>query len=279
MGRLRILLAVAALGAALGLSTARAETPVEVLLPVPHRSQVDGTVWASSNCGPAAIAMVLEAYGQKVPTKRLRDRANQLLGIADPDTGTRIEDLARVVKENGLTITGPYAGDRFRRWTLEDVRAEVRAGRPVVAQVYYPLLPNHRANPIDTDHYVVVLGLSGGDFIFNDSADLKEPGFRQRMTAQQFTRAWGASDSPFAAFSVGPDKEGRSLLPPTPAPTPTQPVAGADDAPQIAPLRPSSDAGQFAGNDPSDARVAPAAKETSSLIEGLIARLRDQATP
>jgi hypothetical protein len=208
--------------AALLVTSAFAAPPDNLVLPVPQRSQADGTVWASSNCGPAAISEVLEAFGQKLPTKVLRDRANQLLGISDPNTGTRIQDLAQVVREHGLTVTGPYDGGKFRRWTLDDVRAEIQAGHPVVVQVYYPLLPNHRGSGISTDHYVAIVGISGDGFVFNDSADRDAPGYHQEMTADQFTRAWGASQQPFGAFSVEPGDGSPSLLPPPPpAPDPT----------------------------------------------------------
>ncbi len=214
-------LALLAVLAALTVSVARADGEPDLVLDVPYRSQLDGTVWASSNCGPTAIAMVLAAYGDDVPTQALRDRANQLLGIADPSTGTRLQDLARVVAERGLSTVGPYDGQRMRRWSLDDVRQEIRRGHPVIPQVYYPLLPNHRANPVDTDHYIVVVGLSGDDFIFNDSVDRYGPGYRVTMTADEFARAWGASSVPFGAFAVGPGASDRSLLPPTPTPTAT----------------------------------------------------------
>lgn len=224
--RLRVLMAIAAFAAAIGISTAWA-APADVVLPVPFRSQLDGTVWAESNCGPTTISMVLQAFGQKVPTQLLRDRANQLLGVANPNTGTRIQDLAQVVRERGLSVNGPYATNgRLRQWTLDDVRAELQAGRPVVVQTYYPLLPNHMNNPVDTDHYVVIVGSSGDGFIFNDSAANSAGGYHQTMTSQQFLRAWGASQAPFAGFSVGPGSSGQSLLPP-----PAQAQAAAQPAP------------------------------------------------
>ena len=256
--------ALFALVAALAVTVARADAPADVVLDVPYRSQLDGTVWASSNCGPTAIGMVLEAYGDDVSTKTLRDRANQLLGIANPDTGTRIQDLARVVAERGLSTFGPYDGRSFRRWSLDDVRREVRAGRPVIPEVYYPLLPNHRQNPVDTDHYVVVVGLSGDDFIFNDPADRYEPGYHVRMTAEDFARAWGASRFPFAAFSVGPGASGRSLLTPTPTATPAEPLATpATGAPELRAVALAS-RGASAEAIELDVEAIPAAEATAS---------------
>ena len=33
------------------------------VLPVPYRSQLDGSAYAQANCGPTALAMVLAYYG------------------------------------------------------------------------------------------------------------------------------------------------------------------------------------------------------------------------
>jgi hypothetical protein len=216
MRRLRAPLALAALISILATSTTWANGPSEMVLPVPHRTQSDGSIWASSNCGPAAIAMVLESFGLNVSTSKLRNRANQLLGIADPNSGTRVQDLARIVQEHGLSVKRPFEGGRVKRWTLEEVRTELQFGRPMVIQVYYPLLPNHRKNPIATDHYIVLVGLSGDEFIFNDSADRDSPGFQQKITAEELTNAWKASQFPFAGFSVGSGGQGQPLLPPAP---------------------------------------------------------------
>lgn len=174
----------------------------DVVLPVPHRTQLDGTVWAESNCGPATIGMVLESFGVDAPTGDLRDRANELLGMADPSTGTRLQDLAQVVREHGLSPNGLYQGEWIRQWSLDEVRQEVMQGRPVVAQVRLDLLPNHGYIPIAIDHYITIVGLSGEDFLFNDSAQRGWEGYQQLMTPQQFKRTWGASDFPFAGFSV-----------------------------------------------------------------------------
>ena len=197
----------------------------ELVLPVPFRSQLDGTVWARSNCGPTSIAMVLAAFGENVPTQALRDRANQLLGVADPAGGTRLQDLALVVQEHRLSVSGLAAGNQTRRWTLDELREQIRLGHPVVIQVYYPLLPNHRSRPVDTDHFVPVIGVKGIDFVFNDSADQGEAGQQVEISAAELTKAWGASDVPFGAFAVGPGNIGASLLPPTPVPPTETPTA------------------------------------------------------
>ena len=186
-------------------SPALASGPSDVVLPVPHRTQLDGTDWGLTNCGPASTAMVLESFGIDVPTQELRDRANQLLGVANPETGTRLQDLARIAREYGLSTNGPYgSGEYIRQWSLDEVREEVQQGRPVIAEVRLDLLPNQPYIPIAIDHYIVIVGLSGDDFLFNDPAMRGRAGYLQPMTAEQFRVSWGSSIFPFAAFSTGP---------------------------------------------------------------------------
>lgn len=214
----RFLLASLAVLAGTWGGTVRANEPTAVVLDVPFRSQFDGTPWGSSNCGPAALAMVLSAFGVRQPVMSLRARADQLLGFADPEQGTRLQDLARIATESGLTVTGPYDSapkgkPTFRRWTLDDTRAQLQRGRPLVIETYYPLLPNHMTKPVDTDHCIVLVGLEGQDFVFNDPANNLWPGFRVHISAAALTRAWGNSDFPFGGFAVGPGPDTRVLQP------------------------------------------------------------------
>jgi hypothetical protein len=169
--------------------------------------------------------MVLEAFGDRVPNLSLREKANKLLGVSSPRTGTRIEDLARIAAEHGLDVVGPdvVIGPKkdqrsYRRWTLDEARAEIRKGHPVLVQVWLPALPNQRANPVPTDHYIVLTGLAGSSFIYNDPADSHSVGYQQRMTEEQLKKAWSYSGAPYAAFSAAPGRTGKSLLPPPPEP-------------------------------------------------------------
>jgi hypothetical protein len=207
MLRIRGILAIGILLAALpaaSVSAAELAEAGEAILSVPHRAQMDGTIWAESNCGPATTGMVLEYFGVDLPTQRLRDRANQLLGIASPHTGTRLQDLAQIVREQELETYGLYVGAKFRRWTLDELRREVLAGRPVIAQVRLDLLPNQPRIPFAIDHYVAIVGVSGENFIFNDPALRGSMGYRYTITPEQLKRSWGSSNFPFAAFAVGP---------------------------------------------------------------------------
>ena len=56
--------------------------------------------------------------------------------------GTLITALAQVVLQNGLSANDlrDEAG-QLRRWGLDDIRAHIQSGQPVIVQVRYRSLP------------------------------------------------------------------------------------------------------------------------------------------
>lgn len=192
----------------------------DVRLAVPYRSQLDGTPYARANCGPTSVAMVLAAFGIERRTHDLRLRANQLQGTWGYNDGVAIEHLATIVREHGLQVYGLWEGEGFHRWTLDEARAALRAGRPVIPQVWYRALPGRWTSPYQFDHYIVLVGTVGEDFLYHDPIDEDHPGAYRTISAEQLTKAWRSSDVPWAAFAVGP--EGLSPLRPQPQPQPTK---------------------------------------------------------
>jgi len=79
----------------------------------------------------------------------------------------------------------------------------------VIVQVVYRGLPGREDSGYDGDHYVVITGLMGDNFIYNDpigGPEAKEaPGWDRLITADQLQRAMRASDRPYAytAFALG----------------------------------------------------------------------------
>lgn len=213
MVRLVALLALAL--SVLPAGIARADGP-DIRLAVPYRSQLDGTPYARANCGPTSVGMVLSAFGIERPTHDLRITANRLQGTWGYDDGIAIEHLATLVVLHGLHAYDLYQGSSFRRWTLDEARAHLRAGRPVIAQVWYRALPGRSSAPYQYDHYIVLVGTVGDDFLYHDPIDHDYPGALQRISALQLTKAWRSADVPWGAFAVGP--AGDSPLRPRPAP-------------------------------------------------------------
>jgi hypothetical protein len=183
----------------------------DVRLRVPYRTQLDGSDFESANCGPTTLGMALEAFGVNVDPAVLRGEvlASEEFNPDDTDAGSFIWALARVAQGRGLKAYGLYEsdGETLHRWSVDEVRANVRAGRPVIAQVVYRGLPGREESSYYEDHFVVITGLMGNDFIYNDpigGAQAREaPGWDRLMTAAELQRAMHASDRPYAYTAFG----------------------------------------------------------------------------
>jgi hypothetical protein len=168
---------------------------------VPYRTQLDGSAAAGANCGPASLGMVLDAFGISVPTDRLRAQAHRFQGTSGPDTGFLLEVLQSVAETYGLEGQDLLEGRRYRRWTLDDVREHLRAGHLVIPQLRYRLMPGREWAGVTYDHYLVLTGVDGDDFFFNDPIPWNGRG-QGRITAAQLLRAWQNSDAPMAAVAL-----------------------------------------------------------------------------
>jgi hypothetical protein len=177
--------------------------PPEVWLKVPYRSQLDGTPWAAANCGPTSVSMILEAHGVRENPTDVRHDVMTLQGTPNcTECGSFIESLAGATEQHGLKTLGLTGDDgKLRRWSLDDVRAALRAGHPVLPQVMYRQLPGREDVPYWGDHYIVVTGIAGDFFLYNDPID-DGPGYGRLIHADQLRRAMAASDFPFAAFAT-----------------------------------------------------------------------------
>jgi hypothetical protein len=176
-------------------------TDTSLVLGVPFRSQIDGTSFSLVNCGPASLAMVLTAFGLDVDPPSVRDYLNFLIGNYDTEAGTSLYMLARIAQEAGLSTFGTSAG--LQGWTIEAVREQLRAGHPVITLTKYRFLPGHFGSVTDFDHYIVLTGLAGDDFVYNDAAYSTEYGYNLLISPAQLQRAWGASSVPRHAVAVG----------------------------------------------------------------------------
>lgn len=201
------------------------------VLAVPLRSQLDGTPYAGANCGPASLAMVLEAYGLTPSVPELRALANRFQGTAAPDVGVLPEVLARIASLYGLQVVGPGP-----EWTPDDVRAALDRREPVITVVKYRELPSNGRSIATTEHYIVVTGYQADRFFYNDPAFADESGFGRIITGSELRRAWAATAAPGTALSIAPGPGFRPVAdllggdaPPAPAPTPepSQPVPAA----------------------------------------------------
>jgi hypothetical protein len=185
-------------------------------LPVPYRSQLDGNPYELADCGPASMAMVLAAYGKAVPTLEVRTLVGKLQGTEGMyDTGTLIENIQVIMQSYGLKPSGLFkdAGQKgFRRWTLDEVRQSLDAGSPLIPQVWYRGLPGRENKAYDGDHYIVLIGYVGDEFIYNDPIERGTAGYARRMTSAQLDKAWRNSDFPYAGVAIAGPADRPSLL-------------------------------------------------------------------
>jgi hypothetical protein len=184
----------------------------DVRINVPYRTQLDGSDYEGSNCGPTVLGMALESFGINLAPPDLRgDVLNtEALNPDDTDAGSFIWALAQVAQAHGIGVHGLYeAGGELHRWTLDDIRESVRGKHPVIVQVVYRGLPGREASGYSGDHYIIITGLLGDDFLYNDPiggvAANEAPGYDRVMSPAQLRKAMRASDTPYAftAFSLG----------------------------------------------------------------------------
>jgi uncharacterized protein YvpB len=200
---------LAVVGFLLGLSLFAGRGDGQVLH-VPYRSQLDGSSYAQANCGPTALAMVLAYYGIDDSLWSLRVQAMQAQhswvdddgGYSD-GYGVFVYNLAAVGESAGLRAEGLWRRegnkpDRLREWHASDLRRQIEAGRPVIVQVQFRLLPGNQSSRFDEDHFIVVHGTIGSDFVYSDP--LRGSALTIRET--DLLRAMDAAETPRVGFAL-----------------------------------------------------------------------------
>jgi LysM repeat protein len=169
----------------------------------PYRSQLDGSPYAEANCGPTALGMALDAFGVNVPARQLRSEALDAQHMYGNGVGTLITALATVAEEHGLSALDLRASDgSIRRWGLDDIRAHVQAGHPVIVQVRYRSLPGRGGAYYFGDHYILVTGIVGDGFLYNDPIDVDGLGWDRVISGATLQVAMNASDARYAHSAV-----------------------------------------------------------------------------
>jgi LysM repeat protein len=169
----------------------------------PYRSQLDGSAYAEANCGPTAVGMALDAFGVAVPSRALRAAALDAQHMYGNGVGTLITALAQVVEQNGLSALDLRDGSgAIHRWSLDDIRAHIHQGHPVIVQVRYRSLPGRGGVYYFGDHYVLVTGVVGDGFLYNDPIDIDGIGWDRVISGAALRTAMNASDARYAYSAV-----------------------------------------------------------------------------
>ena len=82
--------------------------PSRMLAIPPYRTQLDGSQYAGSDCGPATLGMVLDAYGIDLPTLDLRRLTHTYQGTWPGRGGTALLFLGCVVVFFGVVSFGLF---------------------------------------------------------------------------------------------------------------------------------------------------------------------------
>jgi len=180
------------------------------VLDVPYRNQLDGSAYALANCGPTSVSMALAYYGVDASPWDVRVQAMKAQhswvtddgGYSDR-YGVFVYNLATVVEGEGLHADGLWTRDGWRsdqlhEWQMYEIRREVLADHPVIVEVEYRALPGHAQSRVPDDHYIVVHGTVGDEFVYSDplaGADLQ-------ILPDELSGAMQLAQAPGAGFAV-----------------------------------------------------------------------------
>lgn len=143
--------------------------PLDIELKVPYYSQRDNERYPTGTCNVTSYAMVLAYYQaprKTVGGKMWAQREDELEAFLQENGKTRWshESLAWMGRQYGLDCR--FGTDR----TWDSIRAEVRAGRPVIVSGLFT----------KSGHIVVIIGLKGDDFIVHDPWGDANTGYKNR---------------------------------------------------------------------------------------------------
>jgi LysM repeat protein len=169
----------------------------------PYRTQLDGSPYAEANCGPTAVGMALEAFGVSVPLRQLRAEVLVAQHMFGNGAGTLITALAQVVLDHGLSATDLHdETGALHRWSLDDIRDHLRVFEPVIVQVRYRSLPGRGGAYYFGDHYILVTGIVGDGFLYNDPIDIDGLGWDRVISGAALRTAMNASAQQYAYTAV-----------------------------------------------------------------------------
>jgi len=151
-------------------------------LPVPWLSQLgDDADFAPGDCGPACLAMWLRYLGHDDITV---DDVSEMSGRPPGYRYTLPAHLYYTAKEWGVTL---YWQHHLR---TDNIRAEIDAGRPVIALVHYGALPEFVRfdSRYKAGHWLLVVGYTDEQIIYLDPYWTE--GGQKTISIQAFYTAW-----------------------------------------------------------------------------------------
>ena len=184
------------------------DAPLRKLLEPPYRTQLDDSIYARSDCGPAVLGMALAAYGIDEDTLELRRLTHTFQGTWPAvRVGTALQHVAHVAADFGLVAYGLYDnddGETFHQWSVEDIAAGLSAGRLVIPLVRFGLLPGHEETGVRWGHYILLYAIQGDGFLYQDPAMRPiEAGRARWISREQLDQAMAPVWPPRQAVALG----------------------------------------------------------------------------
>jgi Peptidase_C39 like family len=174
----------------------------------PYRTQLDDSIYARSDCGPAVLGMVLDDYGIDQDTLELRRMTHTYQGTWPAvRVGTALQHVAHVAQDFGLSMFGLYddvATETFHEWSVDDIADQVAQGRLVIPLVRFGLLPGHEDTGVRWGHYILLYALQADGFLYQDPAVRPiEDGRARWISREQLDRAMAPVWPPRQAVALG----------------------------------------------------------------------------
>jgi hypothetical protein len=140
----------------------------------PYRTQLDGSIYAATDCGPAVLGMVLADYGLDEDTLHLRELTQTYQGTWPAvRVGTGLQYVAHVAEDFGLSTSGMYDSPddaTFHKWSSDEIEAQLANGRLVIPLVRFGLLPGHQDTGVRWGQYILLYAVRDDGFVYQDPA-------------------------------------------------------------------------------------------------------------
>lgn len=207
-------------------------------LNIPYRSQWDPDAGThNADCGPTCAAMILNYHDVEMSP----DQFYNHLTPREPDDFTNFFELIGVVQ--GLKVGMDYKLYEDRNRALAGLRANIDAGKPMIALVKYKPWQAITGNTFEWGHFVVVTGYDNSHVYVNDPLfglwRVRSRGKNLALTYDQFCAGWGGfpvTENPNWACAIAAAKGVPApVAQPAPTPAPTTPAAPTPVATRPAP--------------------------------------------
>jgi len=190
---------------------ARAEDAALVRTSVepPYRTQLDDSIYARSDCGPAVLGMALDDFGVNQDTLELRRLTHTYQGTWPAvRVGTALQHVAHVAEDFGVSSYGLYDdpdSEAFHQWSVDELATQLARGRLVIPLVRFGLLPGHEDSGVRWGHYILLYAVEGDGFRYQDPAVRPiEDGRARWISRDQLDRAMAPVWPPRQAVALGP---------------------------------------------------------------------------